>query len=63
MIEIWEVVNYEVVKKRLTCYTLKTLTHFHPFFTPIQPQISLHFALIPSQFSFKITPNSVSISP
>ncbi len=30
-------------------------TPFPPSFQPISPQITLHFALIPSQFSFNFT--------
>ena len=73
MIEIWEVVNYEVVSKMLNLlysqnpHSISPLFHpnsasnppkitpFSPSFHPISPQISLHFALIPSQFSFNFT--------
>ena len=76
MIEIWEVVNYEVVRKMLNLLYSQNLHSISPFFHPNSasnhPKITLfspHFSLRSAQnhpislpFHPQITPNSVSIS-
>lgn len=75
-IEIWEVVNYEVVRKMLNLLYSQNPYSFSPLFHPNSasnhPKITLfspHFSLRSAQnhpislpFHPKITPNSVSIS-
>jgi hypothetical protein len=61
-IKIWEVVNYEAVSKMLNLLSSQNPYSFHPFFTPIQPQIhpkSPRFHPLFTPFHLK----SVSILP
>ena len=55
MIKICKVVNYEEVSKILNLFSSQKPHSISPLFHPISPQICLHFALIPSQFSFNFT--------
>ena len=64
MIEIWEVVNYESVRKMLNLLYSQNPHSFSPLFHPNSasnhPQFSIHFTLIPPQFS--LTLSCVSLS-
>ena len=61
MIEIWEVVIYEVVSKMLNLLYSQNPHSFHPFFTPFLPQFSLKSTQLPrfyTTFTIKNHPPS-----
>ena len=59
MIEMYEVINYEVVSKMLNLLYSQNPHSFSPLFYPNSAsnpsKITLHFALITPQFSFNFT--------
>ena len=61
---MYEVINYEVVSKILNLLYSQNPHSFSPLFHPISlqnhPQFSIHFTLIPPQFS--LTLSCVSLS-